>query len=115
VSFSEQSAAPSWRVLVPAAAEIGERPLWDGRTRTLVWPDILAGRFHRSVPSAQPGEEWLDTVVPLGSVVGAVALRDDGGLVAAVDSSIRFLDALGVDDAEPIGVHLAHAIRWAGS
>jgi len=112
VSYSNESASPSWRVVVSSSAEIGERPVWDAETSTLVWPDILAGRMHRSVPSAEPGQEWLDTVVPLGVVVGAVALRDDGGLVAAVDSSVRFLDALGIDDADSLAVDMPSGHRF---
>ena len=78
MTFTDASAAPSWRVLVPSSSEIGERPVWDAQTMTLIWPDILAGRIHRSVPSANAGEPWLDMTVQVGSVVGAVALREDG-------------------------------------
>ena len=112
MTVDDASAAPSWRVLVPSSSEIGERPVWDAQTMTLIWPDILAGRIHRSVPSANAGEPWLDMTVQVGSVVGAVALREDGGLVAAVDEAIRLLDELGFDDAEAIPVALPEGHRF---
>jgi sugar lactone lactonase YvrE len=112
VSVSDVSSAPSWRVVVSSASEIGERPVWDGRTHTLVWPDILAGRIHRSVPALDPDEQWLDTVISVGSVVGAVALRADGGLIAAVDSSVRMLDELGLDDGDPVPLELPEGHRF---
>jgi sugar lactone lactonase YvrE len=112
VSVSDLSAAPSWRVVVSSASEVGERPVWDARTHTLVWPDILAGTIHRSDPSVNAGDLWLDATVKVGAVVGAVALREDGGMVAAVDGSIRMLDRLGCDDADEIPLAVPEGHRF---
>lgn len=96
-----------WTTLVRSDSELGERPVWDARTGTVVWVDILTGTVHRSAPPTEgrPGP-WADTTVQVGAVVGAVALREGGGLVAAADSAFLMLDARGRPDADPVVVDL---------
>jgi len=77
-------------VVVPADAETGEGPVWDHRTRELVWVDIPAGVLHRS--DVRSG---ADTAVNLGMMVGAVALDSDGGWAAAVQDGLGLIDADG--------------------
>lgn len=61
-----------------ARAGLGEGPLWDPRTSSLHWVDVMAGRVHTFAPGS-----GQDRGVDLGVPVGALALRDRGGLVAA--------------------------------
>lgn len=68
-------------------ATLGEGPVWDGARGVLWWVDILAGRLHRFDPRS--GD---DSVIEVGSLIGAVALRRDGSLVAAVVEGILALD-----------------------
>jgi sugar lactone lactonase YvrE len=71
-----------------ARMELGESPLWDERTGTLLMVDIERGivaRFH-----AKRSE--LETVAVLDDRVGSIALRRDGGLIAAAGTSIVLLD-----------------------
>lgn len=77
-------------VVAPAAAELGERPVWDDMAERLVWVDILAGR----VRSFRPGGG--DTVLArLEASVGAVGLRRGGGYVVAAADGFHLLDADG--------------------
>jgi sugar lactone lactonase YvrE len=82
-----------WQTAVPAGAECGERPYWDGSG--LVWVDIPAGRLHRYRPGH--GDEIVlelrdgNGPVPLG----AAAPRRGGGYVLATAEGFRLASALG--------------------
>jgi sugar lactone lactonase YvrE len=71
-----------------AQMELGESPVWDERTGTLYAVDILRGAIVRFDPRSGGAE----TVAVLGDLVGAIALRRDGGLVAATGTTIALLD-----------------------
>ncbi|TDU02538.1 sugar lactone lactonase YvrE [Streptomyces sp. 846.5] len=76
-----------------APAALGERPVWDDRTGELLWVDIDAGTLHRYRPGAPA------TARGNAPSVGAVALREKGGVVLAVTDGFLLLDA----DGEPEG------------
>jgi sugar lactone lactonase YvrE/DNA-binding IclR family transcriptional regulator len=73
-------------VAVRSDALLGEGPLWNAAEQRLNWVDILAPAIHVSDPAT--GE---DRVTPVEEIVGAVALRRAGGLVAAARSGLRAL------------------------
>jgi sugar lactone lactonase YvrE len=81
-------------VAIPAKAELGEGPVWDGGTGTLYWVDILVGRVHRLWPGRQQ-----DLSADMGTVVSAVGLRASGGLVMAIRDGIALADAEAVRSA----------------
>ncbi|CAN5890434.1 SMP-30/gluconolactonase/LRE family protein [soil metagenome] len=66
-------------VALDAGALLAESPVWDGREGVLRWVDIPRGEVHRYDPSG-----GLDTHSAFGEPVGAVALREGGGLLLAV-------------------------------
>ncbi|MHB8294622.1 MAG: SMP-30/gluconolactonase/LRE family protein [Acidimicrobiales bacterium] len=66
-------------VAVRAAAELGEGPVWDAGSGSLVWVDILGGIVHRFTPS-----DGSDVSFAVGSPLGCAGLREAGGLVVAV-------------------------------
>jgi sugar lactone lactonase YvrE len=101
-----------WRVAVAGGCELAERPVWDDVTDSLVWADVLAGTVHRSTPGRARSGPWPDEAVRIGSVVGALALRSDGGLVAAADSAFVLLDHRGRADADPVEVDLPAGQRF---
>ena len=76
--------APAWEIAVPAGAELGERPYWDGAG--LVWVDIMAGHLHRYRPG--DGDEVVLEVAAGGRPVplGAAAPRRGGGYVLATEA-----------------------------
>jgi uncharacterized repeat protein (TIGR03803 family) len=77
-------------VAVEAEALLGEGPIWDPSTSTLLWVDILGDKVHRSdlVTGAT-------ATIEVDRTVGAVAPRRDGGLVAAVPGGFAALGADG--------------------
>jgi sugar lactone lactonase YvrE len=95
-----------WRVAQPFGFELGEHPVWDDRTGTLWCVDVYGGAVVALTGSAPPRR--LD----LGAVVGAMALRDDGGIVALVDDKIGFFDAHGVADREAVAVPMPYGVRF---
>ena len=66
-------------LLVDGRWELGEGPIWDTQTGTLVWVDILGQQVLRY----RPGDERAVSL-PTPLDVGCVAVRRDGGLVAAL-------------------------------
>jgi sugar lactone lactonase YvrE len=65
-------------VALPAQAELGEGPVWDERRQELLFVDITGRRVHIFRPDG-----GLHRSFEVGAPVGAVVLRDDGGLLLA--------------------------------
>jgi len=72
-------------LLLDARATLGEGPAWDAKTQTLFWVDILGKRIHSFKDSR-------DDFLQLDEFVGCVALRRDGGLIAALHASFVTLE-----------------------
>ena len=71
-------------LVVDAKAVLGEGPIWDHRTRTVLWVDIVGGEVHSFDP-----DTGVDQVIYVGADrVGCVALHVDGILMA---SGVRLL------------------------
>lgn len=68
-------------------AELGEGPVWDENRQHLWWVDLLKGKICCYSPADQTNK-----VYPAGEYTGAVALREKGGLVAALWSGFAFFD-----------------------
>lgn len=77
-------------LLVDARAMIGEGPVWDGASRRLLWVDIPEGIVHSLDPATGASERRL-----VGQPVGSVAIRRDGGLVAALKDGFGLFSARG--------------------
>jgi sugar lactone lactonase YvrE len=73
--------------VLDARAALGEGPIWDDRTDTLLWVDIHRHQLHRFDPDTA-----VDHSIALDEPVGSVALREDGGLVGAVGLSMGEID-----------------------
>lgn len=74
-------------VVLEAHAEIGEGPVWDDETATLLWVDQPRGIVHRFDPLTGADEQFT-----AGQPVGAVALRASGGLVLALRDGFGLVD-----------------------
>ena len=107
-------------VAVSRRAECGEGPIWDPAANAVHWVDIIEGEML--VTDFASGET---RVTPYPEMVGAVAPRVGGGVVAAVASGFVGLDADGVIDRRadilPEGIRMNDAKTdpagrfWAGS
>ena len=74
-------------LVLDAGAGLGEGPLWNARAGRLHWVDVMVGRVHTFDPVS-----GRDHAVELGVPVGALALRERGGLVAAAQGGFFGLD-----------------------
>jgi sugar lactone lactonase YvrE len=85
---------PAWATAVPAGAELGERPYWDGSG--LVWVDIMAGHLHRYRPGH--GDEVVLALSRGGEPepLGAAAPRRGGGYVLAAAAGFRLAGPDGI-------------------
>lgn len=78
----------SAELVLDAHADVGEGPVWDARSETLVWVDIMANELHRYNPTS-----GRDETTDVGQPVGCVALRRSGGVVLALRDGFAALDA----------------------
>jgi sugar lactone lactonase YvrE len=90
------TSAPA-RLAVRAAAAVGEGPLWDPETRKLHWVDIDSGAVHHSDLDTGADEE-----VGYGDNVSALALAEDGSLVAAMRRGYARLGRNGLRDVQAV-------------
>jgi len=74
-------------VVVKGADILGECPLWCEREEVLWWVDSRGPTLKRWDASS-----GVVSVMKLPSVVGSVAFRQKGGMLAALQSGIHFLD-----------------------
>jgi L-arabinonolactonase len=73
--------------VVDCKNQLAEGPLWDPIERSLFWVDIPAGLVQRFDPASGARAAWT---LPEG--VGALALREKGGLVVALASGFALFD-----------------------
>jgi len=66
---------------------VGEGPVWDVRDQALYYVDIVGKKVFRFTPESGTTESWE---VP--SVIGSMALREEGGAVVALKDGIHALD-----------------------
>jgi sugar lactone lactonase YvrE len=72
------------------ADRLGECPLWDEREQMLWWVDSRWPAVKRFDPAS-----GAVMMLVLPEVVGSIAFREKGGLLAATKSGIHFLDPAG--------------------
>lgn len=80
--------SPSWDVVAEPACDVGEGPLWDAAAQALWWTDIPAKVVHRLEPASGETRRF-----DVGIMVGALALRETGGLVLAAQGGYYSWDA----------------------
>lgn len=80
----------SVRTLIPAAAAVGEGPVWDAAAERLLWVDITGGRVHTSTM------DGATSTFQTSTLVGAVAPRRAGGMVAATREGFAVITPDGV-------------------
>jgi sugar lactone lactonase YvrE len=68
--------------LFETQAALGEGPIWDARTQTLYWIDILNKRIYRGG----------DVLIELDDIIGCIAPRKSGGLVLTQRFGFASLD-----------------------
>ena len=75
-------------VAAPGADRLGECPVWDERERMLWWVDSRWPAVKRLDPSS-----GAVMMLVLPEIVGSIAFRAGGGMLAATKSGLHLLDA----------------------
>lgn len=73
--------------VLPHRCELGEGPVWDAAIGVIWWVDIMKGEIHRYDPKTA-----LHELCATGQMAGSIALRKDGGLIAAMEHGFYFID-----------------------
>ncbi len=103
VTMSNDDSGAGYEVVAAVGAGLGEGPVWDARSRRLVWVDITGMAIHHTDPETGHTDS---TSLPLQ--VGAVVPRARGGYVAALQDGFwvigdgpprRLSTVLGADSA----------------
>ncbi|MEV0203248.1 SMP-30/gluconolactonase/LRE family protein [Nonomuraea sp. NPDC050691] len=94
-------------VAVPPA-RLGEGPRWDGRTDTLLWVDIPAGRVRRLDPA-----DGSHAVTEVGQPVGVAVPRAAGGLALAVRDGFALADEPVWDGSAPNALEVVAPVTAA--
>ena len=74
-------------VLLQHTCLLGEGPVWDVNTKTIIWIDLLKGIIHEFCTQDQSHR-----TLELGDVVGAVVLTQSGNYLAALKSGLSIVD-----------------------
>jgi sugar lactone lactonase YvrE len=74
-------------LVTDARTTLGEGPVWDDREQCVWWVDILGESIHRTDPAT-----GQDDLIPVGQMVGALGLRQRGGLVVAARDGFVAVD-----------------------
>lgn len=77
----------SWEVVSNHRCLLGEGPVWDEDQERIFWVDILNGEIQYFYPGSNEHKTHK-----LGQMVGAIALKKSGGLVAALKSGFATID-----------------------
>jgi sugar lactone lactonase YvrE len=96
--------AEVWRALDVPYSELGEGPIWDALSQSLVWVDITGRLVHRHWPQHGTTESY-----PVPSPVGSVCLAESGEFVLALEDGFWLADE-GLTQLRPIArVHRPHS------
>lgn len=76
---------PDLEVACNVRNTLGEGPMWDARDHCLYWTDIEEACYYRLDPKT-----GRHTRFDVGSKVGAIALREGGGLLLATQAGFAF-------------------------
>lgn len=74
-----------YRVVAHTHDRLGECPVWCPREQALYWVDSRAPALRRLDPATGGIESW-----PMPEVIGSFALRERGGFLVALQTSISF-------------------------
>ena len=75
------------QTVLPYTCVLGEGPVWDADAERILWLDIMEGDIHQYALS-----EDTHSVFKVQEMIGSMALRETGGLVAGLQHGFAFID-----------------------
>lgn len=77
----------NWEVVTKHYCLLGEGPVWDDRQNRIFWIDILKGEIQYFYPDSNEHR-----TCKLGQIIGAMALKRSGGVIAALKGGFATID-----------------------
>ena len=77
----------NWEVVTKHYCLLGEGPAWDNRQKRIFWIDILRGEIQYFYPDSNEHR-----TCKLGRMLGAIALKRSGGMIAALKGGFATID-----------------------
>ncbi len=78
---------PDIDVVVNHTCLLGEGPVWDNQNDRILWVDILRGDIHAFYPDTR-----IFKTFNTGKLIGSIAIRSRGGLIAALQDGFALID-----------------------
>ena len=78
---------PNLQTVLEHKCALGEGPVWNEETQTIFWLDITQNLIH-----SYNINEQKHTSFNVGEMVGSIAFREKGGLIAGLQNGITFID-----------------------
>lgn len=76
-----------WELAVSHPCQLGEGPIWDEKSKTILWVDIINGEVHQFCT-----ERLEHKITKIGHQISALALKSSGGIVAALENGFAQVD-----------------------
>jgi len=76
-----------WEVVSGHVSQLGEGPVWDAVTKSILWVDIQQCEIHHFSPERNEHKTFHT-----GSMISAVAVRESGGFIAALQNGFAVID-----------------------
>ena len=84
---SSSSSSPNLQTVLEHKCVLGEGPVWSVETQTIYWLDITQNLIHSFDINQQKHSSFN-----VGEMVGCIAFREKGGLIAGLQNGIAFID-----------------------
>lgn len=75
------------QVVSDEICELGEGPVWDALNQQILWLDITKGKIHQYDIYSKTHD-----IFNVGEMIGCIAPRESGGLIAGLQNGIAFVD-----------------------
>lgn len=74
-------------IVLDHICKLGEGPVWDAASNSILWLDILKGEIHQFNTNTKQ-----HSIFTAGEMIGCIAPREQGGFIAGLESGIGFID-----------------------
>jgi sugar lactone lactonase YvrE len=74
-------------IVLDHICKLGEGPVWDAASNSILWLDILKGEIHQFNTNTKQ-----HSIFTAGEMIGCIAPREQGGFIAGLENGIGFID-----------------------
>lgn len=75
------------KIVLDHICKLGEGPVWDAASNSILWLDILKGEIHQFNTNTKQ-----NSIFTAGEMIGCIAPREQGGFIAGLENGIGFID-----------------------